>query len=400
MDYITAKEAADKWDISLRSVQAYCIDGKIPGATRIANAWVIPADAEKPKRAKTKKTASNHHKVDVPEIKMSMPMPLLNTAFELGKCEEEVGKIHNTDMHNIAMAEYHYFSGKASKAAKIVEKYLQSDDLGLRLSACWIYAYSNLALDDIKAAKLAMGSLKEFIASLDENTPAEIRSLVMFVSTAASVLLHLPLEYEIPPMGEFIGQLPPGLRLFALYIYAHYAYLEKAYAASAGVAETALALETKVYPIPTIYLHLVAAMDYMCLKMPEAAKKHMLSAWEIAKADELIEPFGEHHGLVGGMIEAVIKKESPEQFKKIIAITYKFAAGWRKIHNPHTGNNVADGLSTTEFAVSMLVSKNYSNKEISAILNISENTVKSHVQNAMAELGISDRRDLKKFMLS
>ncbi len=400
MDYITAKEAAQKWDISLRSVQAYCTDGKIPGAMRIANAWVIPQDAEKPKRAKTKKSVSSQHKIDISEIKMSMPMPLLNTAFKLGKCEAEVNEIHNSDMHNIAMAEYYYFSGKSSKAAKIVEKYLQSDDLGLRLSACWLYAYSNLALDNIKEAKLAMGSLKELIASLDENTPIELKSLVMFVSTAASVLLHLPLEYEMPPMGEFIGQLPPGLRLFALYIYAHYAYLQKAYAASAGIAETALALETQIYPIPTIYLHLVAVMDYMCLKMPEAAKKHMLAAWEIAKADDLIEPFGEHHGLVGGMIEAVIKKESAEQFKKVIAITYKFSAGWRKIHNPHTGNNVADGLSTTEFAVSMLVSKNYSNKEIGAILNISENTVKSHVSSAIGKLGISDRRDLKKFMLS
>ena len=245
-----------------------------------------------------------------------------------------------------------------------------------------------------------MSSLQMLISAMDEKTPKDIRTLVMFVSTGASVLLHLPLEYEMPNMSEFISTLPAGLRLFALYIYAHYAYLNKEYASSAGIAETALALETKIYPIPSIYLHLIAVMDYAAMKKTDLAKKHMLEAWDVARKDNLIQPFGEHHGLVGGMLEAVIKKQHPDDFKRMIAITYKFSAGWRKIHNFQTGNNVADTLTTSEFAVSMLVSKDYSTKEIASVLGISENTVKYHIDHAMAELGISSRKELKQFMLS
>ncbi len=396
-EYITAKEVAERWGLSLRSVQQYCIDGKIEGAQKMGNTWIMPKDSVKPSKTRSK---AKNKAVEKPQKMMSIPMPLLNTPFDLGSAQRAAESIEDPDLRNIALAEYHYFSGNARKAAKFVAPYLQSEDLGHRLSACWIYAYASLALDEIDNAQKAMGSLKMLIAAMDENTSPENRALVMFVSTAASILLHLPLEYEMPSMTEFIGTLPPGLRLFALYIYAHYAYLEKAYGASAGVAETALALETKIYPIPTIYLHLIAVMDYVCLKQPDMAKKHMEEAWRVAKADNLIEAFGEHHGLVGGMLEAVIKKQYPEAFKKMIAITYKFSAGWRKIHNPGTGNNVADTLSTTEFAVSMLTSKNYSTKEIAALLGISENTVKYHVNHAMQELGVSDRRDLKKFMLS
>ena len=46
--YITAKEAAEKWGVSLRAVQAICAEGKIPGASKMANVWIIPADAEYP----------------------------------------------------------------------------------------------------------------------------------------------------------------------------------------------------------------------------------------------------------------------------------------------------------------------------------------------------------------
>ena len=64
------------------------------------------------------------------------------------------------------------------------------------------------------------------------------------------------------------------------------------------------------------------------------------------------------------MLEAVIKKDWPEDFKRIIAITYRFSAGWRKVHNPTTGHDVADNLTTTEFAAAMLAARGWTNQEI------------------------------------
>ncbi len=61
---------------------------------------------------------------------------------------------------------------------------------------------------------------------------------------------------------------------------AHYTYLQEDYGRSLGIAETALALQSEIYPIPTIYLHLVAVMNYMSLKRPDKAKEHLLSALE------------------------------------------------------------------------------------------------------------------------
>ena len=95
------------------------------------------------------------------------------------------------------------------------------------------------------------------------------------------------------------------------------------------------------------------------------------------------------------MLEAVIKPEYPEDFKRIIAITYRFSAGWRKIHNADTGHDVADNLTTTEFAISMLAARGWTNQEIASHMNISVNTVKWHIANAMQKLGIGSRQDLK-----
>ena len=48
MDYISVREAADKWGISLRRVQKLCELKRIEGVLRFAGAWMIPKDAEKP----------------------------------------------------------------------------------------------------------------------------------------------------------------------------------------------------------------------------------------------------------------------------------------------------------------------------------------------------------------
>ena len=54
MDYVTLAEIAEKWGISNRRVQTLCSEGRIPGATRLGNMWVIPKSAEKPKDARIK----------------------------------------------------------------------------------------------------------------------------------------------------------------------------------------------------------------------------------------------------------------------------------------------------------------------------------------------------------
>lgn len=48
MDYITAQEVADKWGITRRRVQILCVDGRIEGAVKKANLWLIPVTTLKP----------------------------------------------------------------------------------------------------------------------------------------------------------------------------------------------------------------------------------------------------------------------------------------------------------------------------------------------------------------
>ncbi len=50
MKYLSVKEMAEKWNLSVRTVRNYCAMGKIPGAFLTGKTWNIPEDAVQPDR--------------------------------------------------------------------------------------------------------------------------------------------------------------------------------------------------------------------------------------------------------------------------------------------------------------------------------------------------------------
>jgi len=89
----------------------------------------------------------------------------------------------------------------------------------------------------------------------------------------------------------------------------------------------------------------------------------------------------------------------PKDFERIIAITYAFSAGWRKVHNPETKHDVADNLTTTEFTIAMLYSRGWTVKEIGSHMKLSERRVRTHLETIYGKLHIKNRSDLTQYML-
>lgn len=48
MEYMTVREAAEKWSITKRWVQKLCEEKRIKGAVRFSRVWMVPIDADKP----------------------------------------------------------------------------------------------------------------------------------------------------------------------------------------------------------------------------------------------------------------------------------------------------------------------------------------------------------------
>nr|WP_042316275.1 transposase [Desulfofarcimen acetoxidans] len=62
MDFMTVKEAGEKWGLGIRIVTLYCTEGRIDGTVKKGNLWLIPKDAVKPEDRRRKKSPIQEEK--------------------------------------------------------------------------------------------------------------------------------------------------------------------------------------------------------------------------------------------------------------------------------------------------------------------------------------------------
>lgn len=83
--YMTANEAAEKWNISHRRVLTLCRENRIENVAMLGNMWIIPIDAVKPEDARS----SRYTKTEEKSVK-----PFLKWAGGKGQLIKEIEKYY------------------------------------------------------------------------------------------------------------------------------------------------------------------------------------------------------------------------------------------------------------------------------------------------------------------
>lgn len=202
----------------------------------------------------------------------------------------------------------------------------------------------------------------------------------------------------MPSLEQSIQYLPIGQRLFAISLLAHLTYLKGEYAKAQGLVQSAMILSQDVYPISYVYLYCMLAICQINLKEQKNAQKSIEVGWELARKDQLLEPFIEHHGLLQGLLEVCIRKKEPAVYKRIVDGVIAFSRGWMKIHNPQMQKTVTDLLTPLEYSIAMLACRDWTNQEIAEHMGLSVNTVKHYVSDILEKLHINKRDQIKEFV--
>jgi len=405
MKLLSVQQVAEKFDVTVRAVQKWAKEGKIDGAMRVGKVWLFPEDAvnsyaiEHKKEFKKSKSANNALSNEFTQSNGSLNaiFKIINGCYEKGNCEQYIQTIDDPKIKSIAEGECMYFKGKFTQSAEILHSHITDSDDALAFYAGAMYAFSNLILGKHRVAQITFDGLRKYMSSLDRNDPEKV-AMSIFVMSCVDVFFHSKTA-DVKKLEDVMHILPVGMRLFSAYIMAHYECFNNDYSRALGIADAAISLRSAMYPIPMIYLHLVAAVSLINMKKIEEAKTRFNIALDLALADGFLSPFIEHHGMLMGLIEVCMKDKAPSEFRKVIESVKSFGHGWHRYRNSEGVKIMREDLSSTEFVVAMLFSKEWSMKEISAYLDISLRMVKQHLSNTYLKLGITRRDELKASML-
>ena len=128
-------------------------------------------------------------------------LPLLGTAFEPGRLADTLNEFEDEELAEIAQAEAYFFSAQAEACVKIVEKYLNSKDVILRMSADMLYTFANLTLGDPQAAQRTREDVHQCLTqAMQEDVPVNVKAACLFAFYVISIFLHISPEEGTPPL--------------------------------------------------------------------------------------------------------------------------------------------------------------------------------------------------------
>lgn len=391
MKYISTVEAAEKWNISRRSVRQYIERNRIPGVIKSAGRVLIPDDAEKPADLR-RRNAPHSETVIAPN-----PFVFTTAVYPPGNAEKYLNGIKNEQKRTLGFTELAFFRGDIKRTMELSESIENSDDPLVRCSTFLAYSLCSMYTGNVSGIMTAYTLVRKLEKS-PEASP-QLKKLSYFFNLYFNIMVQNTAELKLPGVAIDAFAVEKDLRPMAVYAYAHYLHLIGDTDRAIGLCEGVTAMMRRICPVSEIYLCLLLAAGYVSKSVWDKAEYYFMHAWSIASPDRLFLPFAEYRGALFGLLEKCLRYDHPEEYKYITDLAIVYHSNWTNVHNALTGDTVSDKLTGIEFNIAMLASRGVSNSEIAEYLEISVNSVRAHLRNIFNKLCIGSRKELLKYVI-
>ena len=404
MEYITVKEAAEKWHVSVRRVQILCNDNRIKGAHRFGKSWMIPSTAVLP---------NARRKDEEPQLPMPRKSPFLDmtnlyhTAGSADECAEML--INRPEAYALFQAQIAFRRGEIDKVYEQSRYFLNARSGfyailggGMLLAQCAVWR------GDIFLWKEAKQHI--FKAPCKDANDRELVSLSLAVIDSS---IHDTKDYpEWFKIGNFEvlpGDAQPAAKVF---------YVKHLYAAAYAIAIKQLKLEgveglaaMRMLPnvieplisqavldrtvVPEMYLRMSCAVAYYNVGQREKAIEHMDKAIKLALADRLYGFLAEYARHLGDLLEQRIALQDASAVVAVKSLDGIYSIGWARISGQMREKvHIATTLDAPDREIAKLCAFGYTNKEIAAMLHTSESTVSHAITRILNKTGLLNKKEL------
>lgn len=159
MGLMAARDVAIKWNISQRRVAILCSEGRIAGAQRVSNMWVIPDDAEKPVDGRSLRYTKK---------KLITVKPFIKWAGGKGQLLTDIRKIYPDDLGKNIKKYAEPFVGGGAVLFDILSTYELDEVFICDINAKLMNTY-RMIRDDVSGLLGLLFALQDAYLPLDED---------------------------------------------------------------------------------------------------------------------------------------------------------------------------------------------------------------------------------------
>ncbi len=386
MDYISTREAAIKWNVSLRYVQRLLHEDRIPGAKKYSGAWLIPAGGEKPPDPR----GAQGRGADRPAYALlpAMPLPRGDPDAALLTAPRE----HRA----LAAADLAYRRGDTRPAKEVWRQTDRRDET--MLSVACLATAAAISSGDYALYFEISGFLKGRIAAAGTQ---EERALLSLPETLAAVGMAAPGMTPAWLRGCDFSLFPPELAPFLLHLYMLYLRNAGEFSALLYTANAAIALcaQTNTFTWLDLNALILAAGASLGLGDEARTERYLAAALDLGMPSGFFMPFADTLGVFGGLLERMIARRYPECMGPVTDLWGRSFKNWLDFHNEFTRDNITTILTAQEYHVARCVVFGATCAQTAARMDLSVGRVKNILSDVYSKLYIQKRQQLRQFIL-
>lgn len=403
MDFITVKEAAEKWKVSERRVQILCNTDRIKGAYRFGKSWMIPSTAVLP---------NARRKEEEPQLPLPRKSPFLdmtnlyNKAGGADECAEML--INHPEAHALFEAQIAYRRGEIEKVYDHARYFLHSHSGfyailggGMLLAQCAIWR------GDIFLWKEAKKHI--FEAPCKDAHDRELVSLALaIIDSSIYDNKDFPEWFKIGNFEALPGDAHPSAKVFYIkYLYmAAYSIATKQHKIEGMEGLSMMRLLPNIIEplisqavldgtiIPEMYLRMSCAVAYHNSAQKDKAIAHMDKAIKLALADRHYGFLTEYVRHFGDLIEQRIAIQDETAVVAVKSLYNIYSIGWARLSSQVREKvNITTNLDASDREIAKLCAFGYTNKEIAVLLNTSESTISHAITRILNKTGLLNKKE-------
>lgn len=387
MEYITTKEASEKWGISTTRITILANEGRIPGAQRFGKSWLIPANATKPQKLKANHMKSTKSETD-------------NFSFPLYHFRPDWSYIKDTmlskQQQRLLQAETAIWECRFEEVFPILEPVLQSpDDIVIEIGSLCVYGITCIALnkaEDFSKSFLRLQTLlsNDFPHRDDLTLTSDILNTYVdtFISVASNTNFNTDVHNQcLPATCMLIG----------------YAQLTKEIitpgAADSLMLELILRfLQTTSSVLAIELVHIYLLSIYSLRQNMTEAEKHARNAVQFAYENKLYFPLVTYYRYNAQILSPILEQYPKEFQNHCNELERKFDKNFTAFLNSLNKHTVIPKLNDSDSPYIYAVIMGLTNTRIAEKLGVHPQTVKNKLARLCKKLGVNTKKELRDYL--
>lgn len=387
LQWMTAQQAAERWDVSLRYVQRLLAEGRVPDVKKYGRSWMIPSTAKKP-------GAPRKERLSKKSAILSCFCYMWDGLLPGQELDTVLQAVESDALRSQCLGEIAYLRGDFAQAKHFTVEALNSESTCICASLFSILAA--ISTNDFELYSRIESSLKRLIETADEPRVSVLAETVL--ATAAVGMFAPTMVPGWLKEGDF-SRLPEKAVPFVLYLRVKYLQNLADYPQMFAVAQAMFTLCRGKGVVMDIYLLLMCAAACVGLGQKDRGRDYLLEALALGMPHGFITPFVENVATLNGLVEECVKQRYPYAYDALIAQWQYTWKNWAVFHNRFAQDNVTLLLTLREYRIATMAASRVPYAQIAQQECISVGRVRNILQEIYSKLFVRNRDELAALVL-